>query len=299
MAYCICPLPAAVAASRCRLTCLTQIRHGVLGFEMEQLLPTDVLGASLADTLNQQQQQQLRGGSDDDTPVLSEWGCTSGDSGAEAARLELAHQLRGSGDGGGTGGGRGGGVGGVCEQQQQQLSERQKYKEAAERIRAKIAAGRNKVRECEVVVTQKLLEVVWCTLNTNTPACAVSPSCTSSLLLLSHPSPCLHFAASLFLTSSFNQPPYTHHQQLVHGPSSKSTSTASALAGGAKPPTSLAELREQLESGTLNLDALDIEAAAQQLLSVGGLLRLARKHSSYMLEYALVAQNLLDDAAGG
>jgi len=46
------------------------------------------------------------------------------------------------------------------------------------------------------------------------------------------------------------------------------------------------------------MDALDIEAAAQQLLSVGGLLKLARKHSTNMLEYLLVAQNLLDDAAG-
>jgi hypothetical protein len=36
----------------------------------------------------------------------------------------------------------------------------------------------------------------------------------------------------------------------------------------------------------------------QQLFSVGGLLKLARKHSAYILEYALVAQNLLDDAAG-
>ena len=66
----------------------------------------------------------------------------------------------------------------------------------------------------------------------------------------------------------------------------------------AKLPTSLAELREQLEAGTLSLDALDIEAAAQQLLSVGGLLKLARKHSSYTLEYLLVLQNVLDDAAG-
>lgn len=66
----------------------------------------------------------------------------------------------------------------------------------------------------------------------------------------------------------------------------------------AKLPTSLAELRQQLEAGTLSLDALDIEAAAQQLLSVGGMLKLARKHSTYLLEYALVAQNLLDDAAG-
>jgi hypothetical protein len=48
----------------------------------------------------------------------------------------------------------------------------------------------------------------------------------------------------------------------------------------------------------LSLDALDLEAAAQQLFSVGGLLKLARKHSTYVLEYALVAQNLLDDAAG-
>lgn len=48
----------------------------------------------------------------------------------------------------------------------------------------------------------------------------------------------------------------------------------------------------------MSLDALDLEAAAQQLFSVGGLLKLARKHSTYVLEYALVAQNLLDDAAG-
>jgi hypothetical protein len=69
-------------------------------------------------------------------------------------------------------------------------------------------------------------------------------------------------------------------------------------AAAAKLPSSLAELREQLEAGTLSLDALDIEAAAQQLLSVGGILKLARKHSTYMIEYALVLQNLLDDAAG-
>lgn len=73
---------------------------------------------------------------------------------------------------------------------------------------------------------------------------------------------------------------------------------AQQKAAAPKMPTSLAELREQLEDGTLNLDALDIEAAAQQLFSVGGILKLARKHSTYMLEYALVLQNLLDDAAG-
>lgn len=92
----------------------------------------------------------------------------------------------------------------------------------------------------------------------------------------------------------------SHLQQL-----SQSLSGASAGAQrqhqqppAAPAPTSLEELREQLEAGTLSLDSLDIEAAAQQLLSVGGLLKLARTHTSYMLTYALVLQNVLDDAAG-
>lgn len=66
----------------------------------------------------------------------------------------------------------------------------------------------------------------------------------------------------------------------------------------APPPRSLEELREQLEQGTLSLDALDINAAAQQLLSKWGLFNLARTNAAYLREYALVGQNLLDDAAG-
>lgn len=63
-------------------------------------------------------------------------------------------------------------------------------------------------------------------------------------------------------------------------------------------PKTLEELREQLEAGTLNLDTLDVEAAAKKLLSVGGLLKLARQHSTSFWDYALMAQNILDDAAG-
>lgn len=63
-------------------------------------------------------------------------------------------------------------------------------------------------------------------------------------------------------------------------------------------PKSLEELRDQLEAGTLSLDSIDIDAMAKQLLSVGGLLKLARQHSTYLLDYALMAQNMLDDAAG-
>jgi hypothetical protein len=46
------------------------------------------------------------------------------------------------------------------------------------------------------------------------------------------------------------------------------------------------------------MDALDLDAAAKQLLSVGGLLKLARQHSAYALDYLLLLQNMLDDAAG-
>jgi hypothetical protein len=71
-----------------------------------------------------------------------------------------------------------------------------------------------------------------------------------------------------------------------------------AAAAGAAFPKSLEELRDQLEAGTLNMDALDLDAAAKQLLSMGGLLKLARQHSAYALDYLLLLQNMLDDAAG-
>jgi hypothetical protein len=90
-----------------------QIRHGVLGFEMEQLLPRE-LGASIADL---QQQQQQQGDGDDDS--LLEFG--SGVSGSE-----LSSQLRSSGS--------------------VQLGERQRYREAAEKIRDTIAAGRQELQ---------------------------------------------------------------------------------------------------------------------------------------------------------
>ena len=48
----------------------------------------------------------------------------------------------------------------------------------------------------------------------------------------------------------------------------------------------------------MDLDTLDVEALAGQLLSVGGLLKLARQHTIFIWDYALVAQNMLDDAAG-
>lgn len=79
------------------------------------------------------------------------------------------------------------------------------------------------------------------------------------------------------------------------------TSPGPASPPGAGPPPfprSLQELREQLEAGTLSMEQLDLDAAAAQLLSVGGLLKLARTHSGYALDYLLLLQNLLDDAAG-
>lgn len=63
-------------------------------------------------------------------------------------------------------------------------------------------------------------------------------------------------------------------------------------------PKTLQDLRQQLEAGTLDLDSLDVEALAERLLSVSGLLKLARQHSIFVWSYALVAQNMLDDAAG-
>jgi hypothetical protein len=81
-----------------------QIRHGVLGFEMEQLLPPEI-GASLADL---QQQGDSDGASDVDSVVSGS---------------ELSSQLRSAG----------------------QLGDRAHFKEAADRIRDKIAAGRHKV----------------------------------------------------------------------------------------------------------------------------------------------------------
>jgi hypothetical protein len=93
------------------LSAAAQIRHGVLGFEMEQLLPTEI-GASLAD-LQQQQQQDF-----DD---LSDCDCGSAASGSD-----LGSQLRGSASG--------------------QLVERMSYKEAAGKIREAMAAGRHELR---------------------------------------------------------------------------------------------------------------------------------------------------------
>lgn len=63
-------------------------------------------------------------------------------------------------------------------------------------------------------------------------------------------------------------------------------------------PKTLDEFRDQLESGSLSLDSVDVEALAEQLLSVHGLIRLARQHSSSIWEYGLVLQNILDDVAG-
>ena len=80
---------------------------------MEQLLPPE-LGANIADL---QQQQQQQGDGDDDS--LLEFG--SGASGSE-----LGSQLRSSGS--------------------VQLGERQRYREAAEKIRDTIAAGRQELR---------------------------------------------------------------------------------------------------------------------------------------------------------
>jgi len=94
----------------CNRLALLQIRHDVLGFEVEQLLPPE-LGASLAD-LQQQQQQQQHGDSDD----LSE--CSS-----LASCSDIGSQLRAPG----------------------QIWEPERYKGAADKIKDKIAAGRQKV----------------------------------------------------------------------------------------------------------------------------------------------------------
>jgi len=92
----------------CVSLAVLQIRHDVLGFEVEQLLPPE-LGASLADL---QQQQQQHGDSDD----LSE--CSS-----LASCSDIGSQLRGAG----------------------QIWESERYKGAADKIKDKIAAGRQKV----------------------------------------------------------------------------------------------------------------------------------------------------------
>lgn len=81
---------------------------------MEQLLPPEV-GASLAE----QQQQQAAGDSADD---LSDAGSSAGGSASD-----LASQLRGG-------------------PASAQLGERVRYKEAAERIRGTVAAGRQDLR---------------------------------------------------------------------------------------------------------------------------------------------------------
>jgi hypothetical protein len=100
-------------------TCITitpkQVHQGVLGFEMEQLLPPEI-GASLADL---QQQQQAGDASADD---LSDAGSSAGGSASD-----LGSQLRG------------GPVSG-------QLGERVRYKEAAEKIRGAVAAGKQELR---------------------------------------------------------------------------------------------------------------------------------------------------------
>lgn len=93
---------------------IKQVHQGVLGFEMEQLLPPEI-GASLADL----QQQQAAGDSADD---LSDAGSSAGGSASD-----LASQLRGG-------------------PASAQLGERVRYKEAAERIRGAVAAGRQELR---------------------------------------------------------------------------------------------------------------------------------------------------------
>lgn len=90
-----------------------------------------------------------------------------------------------------------------------------------------------------------------------------------------------------------------HHSKDAAHSATTSASPASPPGAGPPPfPRSLQELREQLEAGTLSMEQLDLDAAAAQLLSVGGLLKLARTHSGYALDYLLLLQNLLDDAAG-
>jgi hypothetical protein len=83
----------------------------VLGFELEQLLPTEI-GVSLADLQQQQQQQQ-------DNDDLS-------DCGSAASGSDLGSQLRGSASG--------------------QLGEKMRYKEAAGKIREAVAAGHNELK---------------------------------------------------------------------------------------------------------------------------------------------------------
>lgn len=97
---------------------------------------------------------------------------------------------------------------------------------------------------------------------------------------------------------------FQHQAQLDVVPWRSTSRPASSRSGGGtgggstgallKEPLSLEALQRQLQDGELDIAA--VEALLDQMMSISGVMRLARAHSAHLRGYALLAQNLLDDA---